>query len=429
MLMYKTLLAVFLLVISVAQAETNGTINYTNFNATGIVTGVYGSAYSPYCNADSNCISGDRCARDYDQTSAGVYQGWCVPSGTSCAHYNASATLTPTWYATGSNGDSCPPSNASRYWLCSSGNWSDSACPISGYLCGASGTCVSNSTTTTTVSSGGTGSSGQNATSLVSSIKISSSISDFNITQGESAVKTLTVKNDGQRTLYDVTLSFSGIDWYSVSPSEHDSLPVNASKAFTITFSARNDTTVKSHTVTATVRTSNASLTATSSFSIKVLPSTVTVQNIIPVYEDYLSSLGGFEKNITYLQEKGVNTTYLWSIYDSIREKLNQLNSTLESRDYFAASQLIDSIKALSEDLASRISAAELPKPADLTIIIIVAVAAIAVAGVLAYLFWPFQPKGFQKKFFVKEENKESLLSKIRGMFRKKKKFNYRFAS
>jgi hypothetical protein len=384
------LFSIFVLLIPISLAETSGNISLENITVPA-VTGLLGYTVG-YCNTTADC-SEYNCFLDYDGVSAGTSQGWCYPSSiTTCIDDGA-------WRA---NGYVFCYDSSIRKW-CSSGSWSSETC---GNGC-VNATCKAAPTETPT--------SYTNATTTTTTIAKRASISivsypaNFNITQNVSIDKLLSVKNNGDYVLYNITLELSGIDFYSVSPSKINELSINAERIFTINFAIPSNATVKEYTVTATVSTSSAA-TATASFKLKVLPSEATVKtDIIPLYNDYLSVLEELETNITRLEEGGINTTDIRALFNSIKIKLNQTNSSLEINDYFTANQLLSDAKELIENLKNMIATAK-PEQTDLTILIIVAVIIIVAAAIIAYLFWPAK-QGFR----YKKEDKKIESNKIKG--------------
>ena len=349
-----------------ALAETSGNITLDDMGVPP-VTGLFGYTVQ-YCNTTADCM-GYYCFKDYDGISSGKEQGWCFPSDVRCA-YSAAETDIPLWR---NNAYSFCDSNTRKY--CSSGAWGSEDCE---HGC-ANGTCQSSSTEDPQTY--------PNQTTQSYSISVISYPDDFNITQGQSITKSIKVKNNGDYTLYDITLSLSGVSFYSVSPSKITSMTVNQEKTFIITFTVPANATVQEYTVTAAIDT-DSSATASASFRLKVLPSSETVeQDIMPLYNQTLYIIEELEKNITELEAKGINTSSIRALFDQLKDKLSQINSSLQDEDYYTASMLLNTAGNMISDLGEMISSAE-AGGFDLTIIIIVAVILVT-AGVIAYLFWP----------------------------------------
>ncbi|MBI5060692.1 MAG: hypothetical protein HZB67_00080 [Candidatus Aenigmarchaeota archaeon] len=370
-----------------AFADTNGILNFTASGTTGIVTGLYGSALSYYCSSNAYCISGDACFIDYDHVSTTGYTGWCKPSTeTACIHDNA-------WTTSGTIG--C--ANSSHTTSCSSGVWTTTNCYLTNKTC-SSGSCV----TSTTSSSGGGSSS---TTSNYSSIRISAYPSDFNITQGESAVKNITVNNSGTNTITDINLLITGIpsSYYSLSPSIISILGKNTVKNVTIVFAIPSTASVGAFNVTINAS-KNSTVHNAKSFVLRILPSNETASNLTPIYNDYYSQLALLEINISLLSLDGANVTTINASLAAIKSKLSQVNTSLAAKDYYTAGILLNEISSLISSLKAdmantTIPAEEQPVVIDIPwlyigIVIVVAV----VAVVLAYLFWPEKEEGYHPK-------------------------------
>ena len=362
---------------SMSFAATTGNINFSTANNTGIVTGVWGSTYNFYCNTNATCTGTDKCILDYDDNSANfsgtVYKGWCAPSSeTRCRHES-------TYTASGSK--LCDGAARS----CSSGTWTSTTCSAN-QTC-SSGECVASSSSP---GSGGGGSSNTTAPPpppISSGLEIFSLPPDLSIIQGGSVLKEIIVKNTGNITLPAVSLSISGIEWYNVAPSSTN-ISKGFSSTFTVNFTIPENAEVKEYAVT--VEAKNGTALGSKSFKIRVLPSNKTVENtILPLYSNYTELIAQLENNVTELQNKGADVTELKNILNSIKDKLNQANSSLGSQDYFTANVLLNDAKQLISDLQAKMSSTSPPKPQEFNLLLIIIPVIIGVAGVLAYLFWP----------------------------------------
>jgi hypothetical protein len=380
-----------------ALAETGGNISIDDMGIPP-VTGLLGYTVQ-YCNTTADCM-GYYCFEDYDGESSGNYQGWCFPSDTRCAH-RATSLDTPLWYSNGY--DFCADSTVRKY--CSSGSWASEECE---HGC-VNGTCQSGSDDTQAFTS--------NQTTQSYSISIFSYPDDFNITQGQSITKAIKVKNNGDYTLYDVTLSLSGVSFYSISPSTITSMIVNQERSFTITFEVPVNATVKEYTVTAAIDT-DSSATASASFKLKVLPSSETIErDIMPLYNQTLHMFEELEKNITELEAKGVNTSSIRDLFNQLSDKISQINASLQNEDYYAASMLLNTAGNMIEDLGNMIITAEAGS-SDITLIIIIVAVIGITAAVLAYLFWPTR-KGY--KYEGGSADVKDILKKIKEKGRSRK--------
>lgn len=411
----RSAIIILLLLLAVpAFADFSGAINFSNSGNRSTSTGIWAYTVN-LCNSTSNCMpqgAGLSCFLDYDNFSSGFSYGWCNASSITNCYHNDSA------YATSTN--ICITNLT--YSTCTSGNWS--AAPLncsSGQTCpstlGTPGNCTGTSSTTTTGSSGGS----TTTTDRTPSIIFTSAPVDFDIVQGGSTTRVVITKNNGNVTLYNVTLSVS-LDWAVIEPVKWNQSAKNNETAFTINFTAPEDAEVKKYSVTLTASTHNSSAGVSKAFYINVNPSNRTVQEqIFPEYEQYISSLFGMEANMMYLEEQGADVEELKSLLLNAKNKLSQANESLENKDYFTAKQLMDDAKGLLDAASNRASSTTIPStpPVDFTFIIIIILVVAGVGGFVAYILLP--PKPEKGKIITADWNIKEKKSMFR-IFRRKKK-------
>lgn len=386
-------------------AETTGTINLTQVKQ--VTTGLFGYTVN-LCNTTANCY-GMACFTDYDGTGTAGSAGWCNMSTTSCYHDNgAYATTTSICYTN------------TTYYTCSSGNWSSLSTCSSGQTCasvGSAGSCATPSTTTSSTS-GSSYNLTQLAAQRVGSIIFTSRPIDFSMIQGNSETKYALIKNNGNVTLYNLTLSVSGLSWYSVDPAKIDRSIVNNETTFMIVFSAPADAEIKTYPVTISVSSNNASASAV--FNINLNPSNTTIQEkIFPDYANYMSMLEDIETTMKDKESQGANIQEMQALLLNAKSKLTQANRSIESKDYASATNFLADAKGLLDEAALKINTITVPLPQQQTkidIMLIVIIASIAViVGVFVYLLLP--PKDQQQKSWLPDEKKKK---KFFDRFKKK---------
>ena len=407
---------VFLASIPFSMADFSGTFNFSTGNRS-IVTGLTG--YTVFiCNSTSGCMPagvGLSCFFDYDNISFGTSYGWCnATSITDCYHDSS----TPR-----SSGTNICITNTT-YRTCSSGTWSAASSCSSGQTCGSNsgepGNCTSpsSSSSSTTTTTGGSGLS----STAVASISFTAWPDGFYITQGESVIKYAIVKNIGNVTLYNVTLSFSGISWYNISPAKVARLNKSQEATFAINFTVTDEVDVDSYSLTLLASTHTSSASASKTLKIGVKPSNKTIQEeILPSYGEYLSLLSTLEAKAAELASQGVNVDNINVILLNARSRLSQANQSLEGGDYATAKQIMDDAKGMLDGAQLEINTASIIPSitagfGDITLIIIIVVIA-AVAIVIVYSLLP--PKKDSKEWSA--DDKRNVLRKLKNILPRKK--------
>ena len=244
----------------------------------------------------------------------------------------------------------------------------------------------------------------------------------FNITQGESVIKYAIVKNIGNVTLYNITLSFSGISWYNVSPAKVARLNKSQEATFAINFTVTDEVDVDSYSLTLLASTHTSSASASKTLKIGVKPSNKTIQEeILPSYGEYLSLLSTLEAKAAELASQGVNVDNINVILLNARSRLSQANQSLEGGDYATAKQIMDDAKGMLDGAQLEINTASIIPSitagfGDITLIIIIVVIA-AVAIVIVYSLLP--PKKDSKEWSA--DDKRNVLRKLKNILPRKK--------
>jgi hypothetical protein len=378
-LMKKMLIFLFLLAAPVF-AETPGILNFTYYNST---TGLFGYTVDT-CNVTADCLgSWYKCFITLEDPPVAGTLGWCNSTAvTNCYRKKDNVEYvyeTNTYYC---------PSNTT-YRKCESGVWSGISNCTSGQTCvGGSTACSSPSTTTPS------GSSSSANYSFRGSIIFSSFPSDFEITQGMNTTKTIVAKNNGNISLFNITLSLTGVDWYSVNPAKVATLYRNGETTFTIQFSSPADAEVKAQQLTFVLATSNASISTMRPLVMTVKPSNRTVQEqIFPDYTKYTTALEQLAINITSLENKGFDVTELRTLLDNARSKLTQTSISLEARDYSSAAQYLDDAKGLIDAITAKVVASSASAIKLDPVVIVIIIVIIAAAVIVIYLFLPPKPE------------------------------------
>lgn len=365
----KKILVLFVLLLSgLVLADYSGNISI----GSNVATGLTGNTVA-YCNVTSQCLySNLACYPDYDNSTSNNYYGSCNTTGiTNCYNngtvYSSGVSLCTTGYIKAS---------------CSSGLWLSTNCEASNQTCDQG-----NCTTTTSSSSGGGGGS-VFTTIKINKVSINKSIDSFTLNLNTSVSKYLIVKNTGNTTLTNLVLNITGYEWYSVT-AKIISLNVAQYYEFNITFYSPSNIEIKTYPVLINIK--NSLTNASNGFIIVVALSNTTVETVVkPSYEKYSSLFKVIETNISSLINQGYNLTSAENSLVSFKSKLSQLKAALDSNNYAEANDLIKDIESIVQDIKDETNNANKidQKPIDLVIISVIFVI-VAIAAILAYMFWP----------------------------------------
>ncbi len=385
-LMKKLLFFIFLLA-APAFAETSGTLSFAHHNAT---SGLFGYVVST-CNSTADC-AGYKCFLDYQGGLAGTSNGWCNQTTvTHCYHYVTEYIL----------GNYSCISNVT-YRRCESYGWSNVSNCTAGYTCNEGSVC--------TAASAPSSSSSYTNLNFTGSIIFLSFPSNFDIVQGNNATKTVVAKNNGNITLFNITLSVVGAGWPSANPAKVATLYRNGETTFTVSFITPGDAEIRPYQLTFVLATSNTTISATRPLVMTVKPSISTVQDqIYPDYTKYTILLEKLETNITNLGNKGVDVEELRNLLLNAKNKLTQTSVALEAKDYAAASQYLEDAKGLIDAINSEISSLAPPPIKIDAVLIVIIIVIIGAAALIVYLFLPPRPEEKKSLFdsFDKRRKKD----------------------
>ena len=214
--------------------------------------------------------------------------------------------------------------------------------------------------------------------------------------QGASQNKTTTAKNNGNQTLYNVTFSVAGINWYTVAPSKIASLSRNGETTFNITLSAPENAETKTYTLTFVLNSHNKS--HTRNINMMVKPSEQTAQDIIiPDYAKYATLLAELKVNMTALSAAGADVYDISNLLINAETKLKQVSIAIDAKDYSTAVAYIDDARGLLNAAAAKLQAVEPPSFHMDPVVLVVILIAIAIGALVTYLLLP--PKNEDRRF------------------------------
>lgn len=402
---------IFLFAASAGYADVSGNLSLPSRNLS-IVTGVFAHTVD-FCNSNSEC-RGYTCFLDYDTTSeAGTaFAGWCNSTDVTNCYHNGTAHQNGTKLC----------DSSTTYRTCQSPSWSaTTGCPAN-QTC-SSGTCAASS------SSGSSGGGGSSSSDDTQSIAFVSSPADFSLKQGDSVTKNAKVNNTGKITLKNTTLTVSGIlpVWFAMTPEKDNFTTVGEIVEFNITFNVPPNADVKDYSIILKATTSNASVTASKTFTMKVLPSQETVDTtILPKQEELLQQLAALENKLA-----GIEGTVSKEDYNSIQNTLNNAKrklidaqKSIDGQDFFAASEAQRDAAALLDDADRAIREAKPLETVPFSILpVVIGIVAIAAIAFVVYMLLPPKETGYlaEKGWIAPPQKKKSMLARLRRLFRRKK--------
>ena len=256
------------------------------------------------------------------------------------------------------------------------------------------------------------------------------------IEQGLSKKITITILNNGEETLHNLTINLSGVnwtDWYVVTNPEILSMPAGAWEVFSINISVPQDAEVSNHTIEAKVTASETHIDDAITFTISVLPSNKSIEetrvelieigDVLSEYNDRLKNLFIEFSDPGMLQKlfRPLNGTRI----AEAKEKLIEANDLMEkARELLEAGDTIEAFKAKRQ---ADLLIAEVEKVIEeeeqklfyvsklLNILKIIAVSMLAVSMLVGYMLLPPSKGKYMPKdeFFQKVINTKSYLNRF----------------
>jgi hypothetical protein len=260
----------------------------------------------------------------------------------------------------------------------------------------------------------------------------------ISIKQGENKTITITVKNTGNLTLHNISLTLTGIanSWFTVSPQTD--LAPSKIHDFTVTFMIPSSAKPKKYNIGFKVSCAEG-VTKEAKSVLEVLPSEEYKKKI----EEELVKAKELYNNLTRayeeLKKKGVEDPAFETKLNSAHSILSQAENFIKSGDYSSAEEMIETaiqmLNAAYSDLSKLYEIAEKKKKGTMMKIALIILALIG-GGFLVYLllppphgykpetgyrFVPPQERGKPRVNKIIEELK-ALIEKIKEKVRKKKK-------
>jgi len=282
-------------------------------------------------------------------------------------------------------------------------------------------TSSSDATGTTAATTGTTTSTTTTSTTIPPYLDITSSPNTVSVEQGKSKTESVGVKNTNETISQTVTLSLLYINssWYNI-PTPSKVIGKEQTSTFTVNFTIPNDAKVDDY--DGKFNASSSRKEVFKPFTLTVTPGAEMKSEINSSLSDYQTQLDDLEKEIENLEAKGYNTSEAEAVWDSLRIKINNAVTLMDSDDYKGAYDLFDDIESLLNQ--TRTAIMEAPVVAGDwwswgKWVVIGGVG--AGAAFLGYLFWP-TPEGYApKKVYAQKQKIEGIKEKFTERYKKLK--------
>jgi hypothetical protein len=201
----------------------------------------------------------------------------------------------------------------------------------------------------------------------------------------------------------NITFTIENINssWYSLNAT-NAYLVVGKGAGFKVNFNVGN---VEVKDYNGTFKAFSANKTITSNFALRVTPAPTTKIEINQTLASYKLNMTKLEQEISQKKKQGFNTTAVEKKFADLNSSIQKAEDYIKAGDYNNAYYLFDNIKSLLSEIKDDLSKVKktgwsglFTLPEGYTLYILVG-GGIAVAGVLAYLFWP--TKGLAKPAYT----------------------------
>ncbi|MEA2004629.1 MAG: hypothetical protein U9O53_06805, partial [archaeon] len=256
------------------------------------------------------------------------------------------------------------------------------------------------------------------------------------IEQGLNKKITITILNNGDETLHNLTINLSGVnwtDWYVVTSPEISSMSAGALGVFSINISVPQDAEVSNHTIEAKVAASETYIDDAITFTISVLPSNKSIEETRVELTEIEDTLSGYNDILKGLYAEFSDQGMLQNLFRPLngtriaeaKKKLIEANDLMDkARELLEAGDTIEAFKAKRQ---ADILIAEIEKVIEeeeqklfyvsklLNVLKIVAVSMALISMLVGYMLLPqskgnYTPKG---EFFQKIINTKSYLNRF----------------
>ncbi len=253
--------------------------------------------------------------------------------------------------------------------------------------------------------------------------------SQLSVIQGQKKSFKLKVKNLGDVSLHNLSISLEGVE-YEISPKGNLTLEGGKEREFNITLCVGEAEEIGVRTISVNIKGDENEI--TTSFKLTILPSEKTKKEIRSRYEKLLSEYLELYSKFANLSLSEDSTTYknLTELFSQANDTLQKAKESLNNEDYFSAKNYLASVGTTLEKIGKSLSSLENQRSeagAWSILPYLLLFIALGIGGLLAYLYHTSTKPGFrigEGYVFRRKENfldelKEKVMEVIKEIKRK----------
>lgn len=185
--------------------------------------------------------------------------------------------------------------------------------------------------------------------------------SQLSVIQGQKKSFKLTIKNLGDVSLHNLSISLEGVK-YEISPKGNLTLEGGKEREFNITLCVGEAEEIGVRTISVNIKGDENEI--TTSFKLTILPSEKTKKEIRGRYEELLSEYLELYSKFANLSLSEDSTTYknLTELFSQVNDTLQKAKESLNNEDYFSAKNYLASVGTTLEKIGKSLSSLETQK-------------------------------------------------------------------
>ncbi len=243
--------------------------------------------------------------------------------------------------------------------------------------------------------------------------------SEVSIVQGQKKSFKITIKNLGNVSLHNLSISLTGIK-YTISPKGKLTLDGGEKGGYNITISTNDNEEIGTRIISVKVKGDENEI--TTSFKLTVLPSEETKKKIENQYKELLLEYNELYSKFTSLPLSKDDETYknLTKLFSQANDSLQKVKDSLNKKDYISARNYLSSLQTSLDKIKESLSYIEKSGIKAWSILpYLLLFMAVGIAILLAYLYYTSTKPGYRigKGYVFRRE--ENLLDKLREWLNK----------